>query len=359
MIRINLLGQAKPKASRRPVDTGAALPVLFVGAGVLFGALILGYLYYSWQRQLNDENTRIKQLQGQKTDLEQVKQQVEAFEKQKTVLQQRVSTIEQLQRDRTGGQELLDEIASTVARTENLWITSMIRKGNNLTIDGASASVNGVANFITALKRSGYFAKIEIKESKQDDKNTAVQTFMFEVSAEITPPPAGVPQSTFTFLSSATTPSSTATTTPSSTATSTVATSTNGTSTVPASASSSTIASTTSSSSISFLQAQLNALLAQLSSLQAQAGASASPNASSSYIFTTDLMLWDEGPEVTALQSHLIQQDKGPAAEKLKAHGITNVFGFLTYNALVEYQASVGIHATGYFGPITRAYVNG
>src|SRR5450432_4661876 len=90
MIRINLLGQAKPKASRRPVDTGAALPLLFVGAGVLFGALILGYLYYSWQRQLNDENNRIKQLQAQKVDLEQIKQQVEAFEKQKTVLQQRV-----------------------------------------------------------------------------------------------------------------------------------------------------------------------------------------------------------------------------------------------------------------------------
>ena len=176
MIRINLLGQAKPKASRRPVDTGAALPALFVGAGVLFGALILGYLYYSWQRQLNDENTRIKQLQAQKT-----------------VLQQRVSTIEQLQRDRTGGQELLDEIASTVARTENLWLTSMIRKGNALTIDGASASVNGVANFITALKHSGYFSKIEIKESKQDDKNTTVQTYMFELSADITPPPAGVP----------------------------------------------------------------------------------------------------------------------------------------------------------------------
>jgi Tfp pilus assembly protein PilN len=121
MIRINLLGQAKPKASRRPVDTGAALPLLFVGAGVL-----------------------------------------------------------------------LDEIASTVARTENLWLTSMIRKGNNLTLDGASASVNGVANFITALKRSGYFSKIEIKESKQDEKNTAVQTFVFEVYAEITPPAAGV-----------------------------------------------------------------------------------------------------------------------------------------------------------------------
>jgi type IV pilus assembly protein PilN len=193
MIRINLLGQTRPKASRRPVDTGAALPALFVGAGVLFGVLILGYLYYSWQRQLNDENSRIKQLQAQKTDLEQVKQQVESFEKQKQVLQQRVSTIEQLQRDRTGGQELLDQIANTVSRTENLWLTSMVRKGSTLTMEGASASVNGVANFITALKRSGYFSKVEIKESKQDDKNTSVQTFMFQVSAEITPPAANTP----------------------------------------------------------------------------------------------------------------------------------------------------------------------
>src|SRR5579862_448827 len=93
MIRINLLGQAKPKASRRPVDTGAALPVLFIGAGILFGALILGYVYYNWQHQLSEENAKIKQLQTQKTDLEQVKLQVEAFEKQKGVLQQRVSTI--------------------------------------------------------------------------------------------------------------------------------------------------------------------------------------------------------------------------------------------------------------------------
>jgi Tfp pilus assembly protein PilN len=65
----------------------------------------------------------------------------------------------------------------------------MTRKGNNLAIEGASASINSVANFITALKRSGYFQKVEIKESKQDDKNLAVQTFMFSITAEITPPP--------------------------------------------------------------------------------------------------------------------------------------------------------------------------
>jgi type IV pilus assembly protein PilN len=191
MIRINLLGQIRPKASRRPVDTGAALPVLFIGAGLLLGVLVLGFLFYSWQQQLNTENSKIKTLQAQKTDLESIKQQVESFDKQKQVLQQRVSTIEQLQHDRTGGQDLLDMVANTVSRTENLWLTTMTRKGTNLSIEGSSASVNAVANFITALKRSGYFQKVEIKETKQDDKNTAVQTFNFQLSAEITPPQIG------------------------------------------------------------------------------------------------------------------------------------------------------------------------
>ena len=190
MIRINLLGQVRPKSARRPVDTGAALPVVFIGAGLVLGALVLGFFYYTWQKQLNEENGRIKVLTAQKVDLEQTKLQVEAFEKQKVVLQQRVATIEQLQRDRTGGQELLDMVANTVSRTENLWLTEMTRKGNTLAIEGSSASINSVANFITALKRSGYFQKVEIKESKQDDKNLAVQTFLFQISAEIAPPPA-------------------------------------------------------------------------------------------------------------------------------------------------------------------------
>jgi type IV pilus assembly protein PilN len=190
MIRINLLGQTRPKASRRPVDTGAALPAVFIGVGLAVGVVVLGFFYYTWQKQLNQENAQIQRLTAEKTRLEQTKLQVEAFEKQKAVLQQRVSTIEQLQRDRTGGQELLDMVANTVSRTENLWLNAMVRKGSALTINGSSASINSVANFITAMKRSGYFQKVEIKESKQDDKNTAVQTFLFEINAEISPPAA-------------------------------------------------------------------------------------------------------------------------------------------------------------------------
>jgi Tfp pilus assembly protein PilN len=190
MIRINLLGQIRPRSARRPVDTGAALPLLFIGAGVVLACLVLLYMYSQYKSQLTAEQAKIQSLRAQKTQLEQTKAQVEAFEKQKVVLQQRVSTIEQLQRDRTGSQELLDEIADTVSRTENLWLTTLTRKGATLSMEGSSASINAVANFITAMKRSGYFQKVEIKDSKQDDHNTAVQTFLFQISAEIAPPPA-------------------------------------------------------------------------------------------------------------------------------------------------------------------------
>jgi Tfp pilus assembly protein PilN len=191
MIRINLLGQIRPKAARRPMamgEPGAALPAVFIGVGAAVGLIVLGFFYYTWQKQLTEENNRIKTLRAQKTELEEIKRQVETFEKQKAILQQRVATIEQLQRDRTGGQELLDMIANTVSRTENLWLTEMVRKGNTLSMEGSSASINSVANFITALKRSGYFQKVEIKESKQDERNTAIQTFVFQMSAEISPP---------------------------------------------------------------------------------------------------------------------------------------------------------------------------
>jgi murein L,D-transpeptidase YcbB/YkuD len=102
----------------------------------------------------------------------------------------------------------------------------------------------------------------------------------------------------------------------------------------------------------------IDSLTAELQSLEVQAGITSSPSASS-YLFTTNLELYDTGAEVNALQDYLVQQDKGSAATKLKAHGTTSFFGILTFNALVEFQKSVGIIPdSGFFGPITRAWVN-
>jgi type IV pilus assembly protein PilN len=184
MIRINLLGRTRPKATRTAVPLEATLQyvLLVIALAVSGGALYGHYLL------LDRENTKvaahIQKQMGEKARLEQLKQQVDNFEKQKAVLQQRIGVIEGLQRNRTGGQELLEAIANTVSRTDTLWLTSVERKGDALTINGAAGSINAVANYITQLKRSGYFKTVEIKESHQDDSNKTVEIFVFSLTAE-------------------------------------------------------------------------------------------------------------------------------------------------------------------------------
>jgi len=189
MIRINLLGRTRPKATRTAVPIEATLQYVLLAIALVASIGILYGHYLLMDRENKQVLTHIQQQTGEKARLEQLKVQVENFEKQKTVLQQRISVIEQLQRNRTGGQELLDAIANTVSRTDTLWLTSVDLKGDSLTINGSAGSINAVANYITQLKRSGYFQNVEIKESHQDDINKTVEIFMFSVTAQF-----GLPQ---------------------------------------------------------------------------------------------------------------------------------------------------------------------
>lgn len=72
-----------------------------------------------------------------------------------------------------------------------------------------------------------------------------------------------------------------------------------------------------------------------------------------------DLEVGSTGAAVVALQTYLIQANSGAAAQKLKAAGATGTFGPATKAALVEFQLVKGISpASGYYGSVTRAYVN-
>jgi type IV pilus assembly protein PilN len=187
MIRINLLGQSRPKAQRRAVPLEATLQLLFLVLALALGFGFLSIDYWQLSNKAKEVQKDIDQKKQQKAQLEQIKQQVDAFEKQKNLLQQRINVIEDLQRNRSGGQELLDAVANTVSRTETLWLTSLTRKGNSLAIVGTAGSINAVAEYITQLKRSGYFAGVEIKEVKQGE-NPDVQLFEFTLNADFAPP---------------------------------------------------------------------------------------------------------------------------------------------------------------------------
>jgi len=123
MIRINLLGQTRPKAAKQAVPLEATLQVLLFVAAIAVAAVILTVVYISQKKQLDDTNKRIASLRAEKASLQQTKQEVDRFESEKSVLQQRIDVIETLQRNRSGAQDLLQMVASTVVRVDSVWHT--------------------------------------------------------------------------------------------------------------------------------------------------------------------------------------------------------------------------------------------
>ncbi len=93
------------------------------------------------------------------------------------------------------------------------------------------------------------------------------------------------------------------------------------------------------------LQDQINALLAQIGSLQGG-------SSTSCYSFTRDLTVGSQGADVTALQNYL-------AAKGYFNVAATGYFGAITAQAVASWQSAAGIMpAAGYFGAISRAKYN-
>jgi peptidoglycan hydrolase-like protein with peptidoglycan-binding domain len=108
-----------------------------------------------------------------------------------------------------------------------------------------------------------------------------------------------------------------------------------------------------SAASASELQAQLAALIAQVTALQAQLGTSAAASPSTSMMFSKDLMMGSTGPDVAVLQKWLMKKGFTLSA------GATGYFGMQTKAALTAYQAANKLNSSGSFDGATRTKVNG
>ncbi len=187
MIRINLLGQERPKTTGPTIPLESSLRLVLFAASILLAGVVLYVMYHQKETELTGIQARIASLQVEQARLQQTKTEVEAYEKEKTVLQQRIQVIEELQAGRSGGQQLLQMVANTVSRSDQLWLTKLERTGDALNINGESASITAIANFITQMKRSGYFDQVEIKTATENDIVKGVQTYGFVMTANVNP----------------------------------------------------------------------------------------------------------------------------------------------------------------------------
>ena len=159
----------------------------------LFGpfALCAGHL----RQCLKDRD--IAQAEVETQQLRSVLSQVQKFEARKAQLQQRVTLIEQLRRGQTGPVHMLDEISR--ALPEQLWLTQMTQKGQDITLAGMTTSLTGVSDLVANLESSSWFKKpVDIIDSEMSSDPKRGDLVKFSVKATINnpdaPPPPAAPK---------------------------------------------------------------------------------------------------------------------------------------------------------------------
>jgi len=173
MIRINLAPgterAAKPKTKTRggpSVPGGGGLQsylllVLFAG-----GALVLcAFFWWIQSNKLRDLDGRIAADEKRQRDLQAIKAQVDQFQQRKAILENKVLVIEQLRLAQKSPVHMLDEISK--ALPDFVWLTEMSESRGSLRFNGQSNSLAAVADFISALQRSGWFPQVDLGTSQE------------------------------------------------------------------------------------------------------------------------------------------------------------------------------------------------
>jgi type IV pilus assembly protein PilN len=191
MIRINLLGGAKPKSKKAvgismpSFDFGnLGGPVVQVAAVMLITVVVNAGYWYQLDREKKSIEVKAQVAEQKNRELADIKAKYLERQKQADSYKRRVDVIDQLRANQMGPVNLLSTIGDTVNSTEAVWLNSMQDQGANVAIDGMALSSDAVANLISNLQKTGFFRNIEIKETTQDEKVKDMQAFQFTLTCE-------------------------------------------------------------------------------------------------------------------------------------------------------------------------------
>jgi type IV pilus assembly protein PilN len=175
MIRINLVAPEKPEKARKkaagigaggvPSTPGAfqayLLLTLFAGGA----AFLCAAAWWFKDAQLKELDRRIAADEKRQRDLQAIKVQVDAFQAKKVLLENKVNLIERLRAEQKSPVHMLDEISKSLP--DFVWLTNMDENAGKVGFKGQSNSLTAVADFISALQRSGWFPTVDLVSSQE------------------------------------------------------------------------------------------------------------------------------------------------------------------------------------------------
>jgi Tfp pilus assembly protein PilN len=192
MIRINLLGVARRAAKPPgPPPTAARQAVIFV-ASLLVAFGVVGFMYRYWTSQIADLNKKLVDEKREADRLAGIRAENQRYLAQQQQLERRTNTIQMLEASRVGPTDFMTTLGALVNRTNDLYLLTITPAGDRTVIQGQSNSVESIATFVAALKNSGNFVDVQLRQYFQDDQQNRLN-FKFSIDCVYKTPSAAPP----------------------------------------------------------------------------------------------------------------------------------------------------------------------
>jgi type IV pilus assembly protein PilN len=172
MIRVNLLAADRPTKKKKAAgggggggggtssSPGSIQAFLLLGLFTM-GTVVLCAALWWWQSaKLKKLDAEIAQAQQRQRELQAIKAQVDALEKKRETFQRKVDLIERLKAEQSGPVHMLDEVSK--ALPDFVWLSGMEQTGAAIRFNGQSSGLTSVADFISALQRTGWFPQVDL-----------------------------------------------------------------------------------------------------------------------------------------------------------------------------------------------------
>lgn len=193
MMKINLLGEAAPAATRVASASDAARQILVFIVSLAVMMSVVGFLYFYWNNQVQHEQDALTREQVRQKELAAVRAQNQQYQQQLKQLEERINTIQKLQTSRQGPVDLMTGLGDTVNSAQDLYLLQVTPEGKVLHIRGQSQTVQAIAQFIRALNNASQFSGVQLKQYYQDDLYGRT-SFKFNLDCVYTPPGTAPPE---------------------------------------------------------------------------------------------------------------------------------------------------------------------
>jgi type IV pilus assembly protein PilN len=162
MIRINLLPfrAARKKENVRRQVSIFLLSLLLVTVAVIF-------FNFRLSNKINTLNTVIADTKAQVEKYNKINEEIDDIKRKLEVLNKKITVIETLEANRRDSITLLDAMTKLIM-VDRMWFTLLRTKEDSVDVTGIALDNRTVADFMTRLEFSDYYANVNLKTIKQE-----------------------------------------------------------------------------------------------------------------------------------------------------------------------------------------------